>query len=179
VDRPSNILTSDLYNTESLVRFRSSSKEEGSRTLGDDDIGLEVIPVGDSVGDGELPALGIGDAVSRELLLAHVSPGAAVVVLRVDDCASLVAGQVGDDVAPPLVVVDPDRDDEVLAGVGDEADGAGGAAATHGEGALFVGMGPGSTVGVVPNGLFDDVEIGVAVGLIDTEGDIVAHSKRR
>src|SRR5689334_12011216 len=114
--------------------------------------------------DSKAPPLGILDIVSSKLLLAHIGTGTGIVILRVDNGASLVAGEVGDNVAPAFVVVDAESDDEVLAVVSSEADGTRGAATAHGEDLLAVGLGPGATIGVVPDGLFNDVEEGGRVG---------------
>jgi len=139
---------------------------------------MKIVPLGGRVIDSEFPALDIIDVVAGELplpLLLSVGE-LAVVILRVDDDAGLVIVKVGDYVAPPLVVVDSHSDDEVLAGVGNETKSAGCSTATHGEHLLAVHFGPSSSIGIVPDGLLNDLEEGVGVGLVDADGNFVAHS---
>ena len=64
-------------------------------------------------------------------------------------------------------------DDELFARVASEAEGAGGTAATHRQDVGAVFFGPGAAVGKVPDGLLDDGEKGVGVGLVDADGDRV------
>ena len=77
-------------------------------------------------------------------------------------------------VAPTLVIVDAESDDEVFV-VAFEAEDAGGATPTHGEDVLIVGDSPRATVGEVPNGLLDDLEPGAGVALVEAAGDGVGH----
>lgn len=145
--------------------------------LSDDDVGGKVVALRLGEFDLVLPTLSVGHAVGDELFLPLIGPLSTVVVLGVDNDASLVVLQIGDDVAPPLVVVYADSGDEVLTVIRKEADGAGGAAATHGELVLAIAkLRPTAAVGVLPHRLLDDAEESVGVGLEDAEGDGVAHS---
>lgn len=78
-------------------------------------------------------------------------------------------------IAPALVVVDAEGDNEVFVAAF-EAEEAGGAAPAHGEDLLIVDLGPGATVGVVPDGLLDHLEPGVGVALVEAASDGVRHS---
>ena len=146
-------------------------------TLSDDDIGNELVALANDVVHGELASLEVGNAVGAQLPL----PGCiaigerSVVVLGCNDNAGLVVGQVRDNVASTLVVVHAESDDEVLASVCDEAKGAAGAAATHGEDLGAVDLGPSAAVGVLPDRLLNNLEERVRVGLVDFDGDGVGH----
>ena len=100
----------------------------------------------------------------------------SIVVLGMDGDARLVIGEVRDDVAPPLPVVDADGHETYLAIVSHEAKGPGSSAATHGKHMLSIRLGPSSTVGKMIDGLFNDVEEGVGVSLVDADSDLVGHS---
>ena len=156
----------------------STAGSRRSLTSSDDDVALEVVSVGYSVIDRKVATLDVLDVVRRQLLLPLLLTVAVLVrvVLRRDDHTGLVGSEVRDDVTPTLVVVDAQRGDEVLAGVGREAKGAARSATTHGEHTGSIDIGPRSAVGVVPDGLLDDAEEGVRVGLVDLYGDRVTHS---
>lgn len=100
---------------------------------------LEGIPAGHHEGEGILSAIP-GDFVRRQILPTNSDTigilSAApflLVVLRVDFNASLSIVQLGDDVAPRLVIVYTKGDDKVLAGVGDETKAAASTAAAYSE----------------------------------------------
>ena len=152
-----------------------------SLTSSNDDLDLEVVSIGDSVVEGKFAALKVRDAIVGQLRLPLLFPilVAVGVVLGSDDDASLIVGKVGDNVAPMLVVVDAQSDDEVFASVGHEAKGTAGSAATHGEHMGPIYFTPRSTVGILPNRLLDDVEEGVLVGLVDLGSDGVTHSREK
>jgi hypothetical protein len=137
-------------------------KAEQELTSSDDDVGVEVVTVRHGKGDREVPTLCILDVICRKLLLPRSFPVRvlAIIILRVDDDASLVVAKVGDNVAPPLVVMDANGNDEVLAGVGHETMGAACSTSTHAWHMLSVRLSPGSAAGIVPNGLLDNVEVG-------------------
>ena len=164
------------------MESRGDGRDRGKRRLtsSDDDLHLEVVPLSNIVGEGESATLDVGDGVVGQLRLpllftVFVRVG---VVLGCDDDTSLIVSKVRDDVAPTLVVVDAQRDDEVFAGVGQETKGAGSSAATHGEDMRSVDFAPCSTVGVVPDRLLDDMEERVLVGLVDLGGDGVTRARR-
>ena len=150
-----------------------------SLTSSNDDLDLEVVSIGDSVVEGKFAALKVRDAVVGQLRLPLLFPILVTVgvVLGRDDDASLVIGEIGDNVTPTLVVVDAQRNDEVFAGVGNETEGTTGSTATHGEHMGPVDFTPRSTVGILPDRLLDDVEEGVLVGLVDLGSDGVTHSR--
>jgi hypothetical protein len=87
-------------------------------------------------------------------------------MLRGDDDASLLMSEVRDDVTPALVIVDAQRNDEVLSGVGHETKGAGRSATAHGEQVASIDFAPGSAIGIFPDRLLDDAEECILVGLI-------------
>ena len=148
-------------------------------TSSDDDLDLEVVSLSDGVDKRKLAALEVRDAVVGQLRLPLLLTVFVVigVVLGSDDNASLVVGEIGDNITPTLVVVDSQSDDEVFAGVGHEAKGTAGPAATHGEHMGPVDFTPRSTIRVLPDRLLDDVEEGVLVGLVDLGSDRVTHSR--
>jgi hypothetical protein len=140
-----------------------------------DDVACEIVTLSNGVNDLDPPALGARNIEAAELLLAD--SGAVVasgVVVGVDVRSSVAGRKTGGHVDPALVVVHAEGDDEDLA-AGLEAEDAGGAAAAHGEVLLAVDDGPGAAISVVPDGLFDDLEIGVGVGLVDAGSDGVRH----
>lgn len=51
-----------------------SGKHAHDSHSSNDDVGRQVVAVSDGEGDGELPALGVRNAVARKLLLALVGP---------------------------------------------------------------------------------------------------------
>lgn len=166
-----------IANKASQVRHEEV-KQKQLLTLSNDDVDLQVVAVGDGVVVGVVAALSIGNVVAHELPLTR---GAAVrvavaVVLGGNDDTSLIVREVGHDVAPTLVVMHAERDDEVLARVGDEAKGARGATAAHREDVCAVDLAPGTAIGVVPHRLLDDAEEGLGVGLVDVSGDSVRHA---
>lgn len=136
--------------------------------------------VGYGVLDGELATFGVLDTVSGQLLLPlSLTVGVLVaVVLRRDDDTSLVVGKVSDNVTPGLVVVNAQSDDEVLLrlGVGYEAKGAACATTTHREDIVPLVLVPSSTIGKLPDGLFDRAEACTSVGVEQARGDCVTHS---
>ena len=101
------------------------------------------------------------------------------IILRGDDDTSLLIGKICDDVAPTLIIVDAQCDDEVFTGVGRETKGATRSATAHGEHMGSIDFSPSSAVGVVPDCFLDDVEERVPVGLVDLRGDSVAHPGRK
>jgi len=154
---------------------------KGLLTSSDDDVALEVISVGDNVLDGELAAFSVLDTVSGQLLLplTLTVDVLVAVVLRRDDDTSLVVGKVRDDVTPGLVVVNAQSGDEVLLrlGVGYEAKGAASATTAHLEHIVPLDLVPSSTVGILPDSLFDGAEACTRVGVEDARGDCVTHSR--
>ena len=80
-----------------------------------------------------------------------------------------------------FVVMHANSNNEVLTSVSHKMKGAGCSTAIHGEHLLSIQLIPSFTIGIVPNGFLYDVEVGIGVGLVDAEGDFVAHSawKRR
>lgn len=160
-----------------LLKALRKQKEgwKKKRTSSDDDVSLEVVTLRHHKLNLNFPTLHIRGVVFHTLRLPCSGP-LAVVVLGVDDDPSLLVGEVWDDVTPPFVVVDTQGDNELFAIAGLEAKGTGRAAATHSEHLGTVRLGPGSTVGKLPNGLLNNVEKGVGVGLVDTGLDSVRHS---
>ena len=133
------------------------------------------------VNDREVATLQVLDAVRRQLCLPLLLPVGVLVgvVLGCDDHTSLVGGKVRDDVAPTFVVVDAQRDDEVLAsGAGHETKGAARSATTHREYMGSTEVVPRPAISVFPDSLLDDVEVCVR-GLVDTCSDCVTHSRRK
>ena len=138
-----------------------------------------MVSISDGVEDREFATLGVGDTVRGQLgfpLLLTVLV-AVRVVLRGDDDTGLVILEVGNDVAPTLVVVDSQSDDAVFTGVGNEAKGTASSTTTHSEIQHSVGAAPRSTVGVVPDRLLDDMEECIVIGLVDLDRDGVTHSR--
>ena len=91
--------------------------------------------ISDGVVEREFATLGVGDTVSDQLRLPLLFTVlvAVRVVLRGDDDTGLVVLEIGDDIAPTLVVVDAQSDDKVFTGVGNETKGAGSSATSHRE----------------------------------------------
>ena len=147
-------------------------------TSSNDDVSLEILALGDDIVDSKLPTLGIFDTVRRELTLPRLFPifVAVAVVLGIDDDASFGIGEVRDDVSPPLVVVYTQGDDKVLVGVGLEAKSARSTTATHLENEFIVDSRPSAAVGIVKDGLLDNPEVGIGVGLKDADRNLVTHS---
>ena len=122
-----------LINNSILVR------KADRNTSSDDDVGAEVISFSNSVVDCEIPVLRVPDAVLTELAFAGASAArGAIVVLRVDNNASLLLGEVGNNVAPAPGVMDTKCDDEPLSAAADKAEGTGRAAAAHRENVFAV-----------------------------------------
>lgn len=145
------------------------------RPLGDDNVGNVVIATSD-LGDGnrELATRGVPLLRMGSLSPEAIAPSRVVVVLRLDLGSRISGLEVGDDVGPRLVVVDSHTEEEVGAVFGFEANRAGGSAAAHLQDVLAVECGPGTSVGVLPDGLFDDVAPFVA-RLADAYGNRVGH----
>ena len=144
-----------------------------------DEVALHVVAFALREHDLNLATLGVFDAVLHVLRLANFLTilVTVAVVLRLDDASGLVGLEVGDDVAPALVVVHADRHGEGLAGLQvAETHGARGAAATHFEDMKVVDHGPAAAVGVVPHHLLDAGEEAAWVGLVDLAGDFVGHA---
>jgi hypothetical protein len=152
----------------------------GRLTSSNDDVDLEVMSVGHSVVKRKGATFIVLHTVTRQLLLplSHTIGLVGAVVLRVDDDASLLISQVGDDITPTLVVVDAQRNDEVLAGVGHETKGARRSATAHSEYLGSVSFAPCSAISKIPGGPLDDAEECILLGLGDLCGDIVSHSRR-
>ena len=145
-----------------------------------DNINPEVLSFCHSIIKFDVATIGVADIVSRQLpfpLLLPVAVSVAV-ILRCDNDASLVGGEVSDDVTPTFVVVDAQGDDEVLAGVGQETKRPARPAAAHVKHVRSVNVIPGSAVSIMPHGLLDDAEGCVPVGMVDLRGDPVTRSRR-
>jgi len=142
--------------------------------LANGDRAVEALTLSDIEVDLDIPASGGRSIEAAEVLLADLRALALSVVVGVDERSSVSRAGAGGDIDPALGVVDAKGDNEVLLGVF-EAEEAGGTAAAHGEDLLSVDVGPAATVTEVPDRLFDDLEPGVGVGLVDTAGDGVIH----
>jgi hypothetical protein len=143
--------------------------------LANGDRAVEALTLSDIEVDLDVPALGARNVEAAELLLADRRAVAAFsVVVGVDVRSSIGRGEAGGNIDPAQVVVNAEGDDEVLVAA-PEAEDAGRTAAAHGEDLLVVEFSPGATVGVVPDCLFDDLEPGVGVGLVDAASDSVRH----
>jgi hypothetical protein len=143
--------------------------------LANGDRAVEALTLSDIEVDLDVPALGARNVEAAELLLADGRAVAAFsVVVGVDVRSSIGRGEAGGNIDPAQVVVNAEGDDEVLVAA-PEAEDAGRTAAAHGEDLLVVEFSPGATVGVVPDCLFDDLEPGVGVGLVDAASDGVRH----
>jgi hypothetical protein len=145
------------------------------------DVGPEILATVNRVLDADFPARGTGNAVSRKLLLPLSLPSASPVVLGLNSGASLVAPNVLHNVAPPFVVVDANGNDDLLANVGLEADGAASSVAPHRQDQLAVRrLSPDPTISEAPGSFFDDMEVGVGVGLVNAQSDteLRGHSTR-
>lgn len=73
--------------------------------------------------------------------------------------------------------MDTQGGNEVLAGVAHEAKRTAGTASAHGKDVGTVGLGPGAAISVLPDGLLNDAEERVGVGLVDLNGDGVRHCR--
>ena len=148
-------------------------------TSSNDDVDLEVVPLGYSIVEREVATLCVVDVVRHQLRLPLRLPVWVIVrvVLGRDDDTGLVGRKVRDNIAPTLVVVDAQRDDEALLSVGRETKGATRSTAAHREHMGAVDVAPRSTVGVLPDRPLDDAEERVLVGLIDLRGNGVTHSR--
>ena len=82
----------DSRRKERITKFPSSN----------DEASLEVVTLHHRIVDRNVPTLRIANIVARKPLLSHTSPDRNT---GVDDDASLVAGEVRDDITPSLVVV--------------------------------------------------------------------------
>jgi hypothetical protein len=92
-------------------------------TSSNNDVDLEVIAFGFTVLERKVAALVIPNIVRRWLALplAHAITMLAVVVLwGNNDCSMLVGGEFSDNIAPSLVVVNTQSNDESFIGVGHE-----------------------------------------------------------
>ena len=143
--------------------------------LANGDRAVEALTLSDIEVDLDIPAGGARNIEAAELLLADRRAVAAIsVIVGVDERSSIGRGEAGGYIDPAQVVVNADGDNEVLV-AGIEAHDAGSAAAAHSEDFLVVDFSPGTTVGIVPDRLFDDLEPGVGVILVDAAGDGVRH----
>ena len=143
--------------------------------LANSDRAVEALTLSDVEVDLDIPAGGARNIEAAELLLADRRAFAAVsVIVGVDVPSSVGRGEAGGYIDPAQVVVNAEGDNEVLV-AGMEAHDAGSAAAAHGEDLLVVDFSPGATVSIVPDGLFDDLEPGVGVILVDAASDGVRH----
>lgn len=73
--------------------------------------------------------------------------------------------------------MDTQSDDDVLAAVAEEAKGTGGTARGHGEDVGAVDFGPSAAINIMPDGLLNNVEECVGIGLEDSCGDGVRHRR--
>src|SRR6266702_5484554 len=148
-------------------------------TLSDHNSDRQVIAVGHNILERILATLQVGDLVRTQLLLPLSLPIRAViaVILWVNNASGLIVREVRDDVAPSLVIVDAQSDDEAFVCVGDKAKGAGRPAPAHLEHMVTVDLIPGSTVGVFPNRLLDDTEVPILAGISlgDKHVDRITH----
>jgi hypothetical protein len=152
-------------------------KTFGWLTLADDDSGLQIIALRHGVLERTLATLHVGDLVRSQLLLPLLHPVREVVavILWVNNAGGLIVLDVRDDVAPSLVVVDAQSDDEALARFGPETKGARRPATSHLEHKVTIDIVP--AYGVLERGLLDDTEVhvGAGIGLIDRHLDRIAH----
>jgi hypothetical protein len=151
----------------------------GWLTLSDHNADLQRIALGHTVIERILATLQVGDLVCTQLLLPLLLPIRVfqAVILWVNDASGLIVLEVRDDVAPSLVVVDAESDDEALACVGQETKGARCPASAHLEHMFTFDLVPGSAVGVFPDRLLDDTEERArgGIGLVDRYFDRIAH----
>lgn len=149
-------------------------------TSSNEDVHLKVISVSHSIFKQKGASFVVFHTVSDQLLLPLSLPIGVlvIVVLWVDDDASLRISEVRDDITPSLVIVDTQCDNEVLSGVGQEAEGTGRSATTHCDQLGSVSFVPRATIGIIPDRLLDDSEECILVGLVDLCVDCVAHSER-
>jgi hypothetical protein len=150
-------------------------------TFSNNDVGREVIAFSYRVADCKFTAPVIADTVRLQLALplGLTITMFAVVVFRGNDDASLIGLQVRDNVAPSLVVVNTQSDDEIFAGVGHETKGATCPAGFHLEHMGSVNFAPDTGGTEFPASLLDDVEECACIVLIDPNGDCVSHSDKR
>ncbi len=148
-------------------------------TLSDHNSDRQVIALGHNILERILATLQVGDLVRSQLLLPLLLSIRVflAVILWVNDASGLIVREVRDDVAPSLVIVDAQSDDEALARVGQEAKGARSPAPAHLEHMVTVDLVPGSTIGVFPNRLLDDTEVRVLAGisLVDKHLNRITH----
>jgi hypothetical protein len=157
-------------------------RNKNELTSSDDDIDLEVVSIGYSIVERNFATFGVLDTVSCQLPLPLLLPVAVIVaiVLRGNDDTSLFISEVRDNVAPTLVIVNAQSDDELLvAGLILKAKGATGSATAHLEHMGLIDFAPCPAVSEVPDRLFDDAEECVRVGLVDARGNSVTHSGRK
>jgi hypothetical protein len=128
--------------------------------LSDNDVGRKVVAFSYGVADRKFTALVIAHTVRLQLALplGHTVTVFAVVVFRGNDDPSLIGAQVRDNVAPSLVVVNTQSDDEIFAGVGLETKGATCPAVLHFEHMGSVNFAPDTGGSVFPIRLLDEVE---------------------
>jgi len=175
IGRPRDIIRQHKNND--CVHPRSIYKKvliSATNCLANGDRAVEALTLSDVKVDLDVPASGGRSIEGAEVLLADLRALALSVVVGVDVLSSVSRAEAGGDIDPALVVVNTKGDNEVLVGVF-EAEEAGGTAAAHGEDLLPVDFGPAATVTEVPDRLFDDLEPGVGVGLVDTASDGVRH----
>ena len=149
----------------------------GWLTLSDHNSDVQVIALRHSVLVRKLATLHVGYIVRNQLLFPLLLPIRVfrAVILWVDGQSGLIVLDVRDDVAPTLVVVNAQSDDEALARAGQETKGARRPASAHLEHMVAVDLVPGSTVGVFPDRLLDDTEERVRIGLVDKHFNRIAH----
>lgn len=165
------------------ITYRSSPShiDKGFRPspLSDGDIKLKVVSLLNLVMGRNVSAINVENRLLSTLRLARSSTvrRVAVVLGQSLDAGDIVT-QASYSVNPGLVVVYTHGDEEaLLVLLSLEAEHARGTTAAHGECQDAVLLIPLATVCVVPATLFNDVEIGVGVGLVDTDFDGVGHSE--
>ncbi|KAJ7930899.1 hypothetical protein B0H13DRAFT_2651797, partial [Mycena leptocephala] len=97
-----------VASTDSALFVSQRNQKKKTLTLLNVKIRNEVLPLRDRVNTGVLAR----DLATRTLLLARGVAAAAAIVLSVNDHGCLVTRDAGDDVAPALVVVNADGQDE-------------------------------------------------------------------
>lgn len=146
--------------------------------LSNNDIKLKVLSLLNTILCRNISTINVQNRLLSLLTLASLGLiSSLAVVLRQGLDTSDVISQTGDDINPRLVQVHAEGNGEsFLALLILEAQQACGAAVAHVEGQHAVLLCPLAAVGVVPAGLLDNVEVGVLVGLVDTDFDGVGHS---
>jgi hypothetical protein len=151
----------------------------GWLTLRDHNSDFQVISVGLSVLVRTLATLKVGDLEHSQVLpsLCLLIRVFRAVVRWVNETSSLIVGlEVRDDIAPCLVTVDAQSDDEVPARLGHETEGTRRPAFAHREQMVVVDLVPGSTLCVSPDGLLDDTEVARAGIVLEYKHlDLITH----